>query len=186
MTYGSTAVYSCKKLACPFNVTNCNACVQNYNSIFQYNQILCAVNSCMNGFININGYCVANLLSTPNICNLISNCLSCSYPNFCSQCSSGYSLTRYGTCQINVCNVQNCQSCSINNICQQCNSGYSLTIGNLSIFQPSDLINFGSYILLQQCTFNTNIQCIISNCQYCLILFLNFIYFIHYNNYLIK
>jgi hypothetical protein len=161
-------VYRCKKLSCPFNVTNCNMCVQNYNSIFQYNQILCATNSCMTGYMNVNGYCVANLLASPYVCNTVANCISCSYPNFCSQCAPGYSFTRHGACQINLCNVQNCASCSVNNICQQCNSGYTLTISNLSIVQPSDLINFGSYVYLQQCTLNNNINCTLSNCQYCL------------------
>ena len=36
-TFSGSTVYMCTQLVCPFNITNCNACVQNYNSIFQYN-----------------------------------------------------------------------------------------------------------------------------------------------------
>lgn len=89
-------LYLCKKLPCPYNINNCNACAYNYNSIFQYGQILCDINSCAIGYINVYGYCVANITNTSISCNqsMVPNCLSCSYPNFCSQCQAGYSLTR--------------------------------------------------------------------------------------------
>lgn len=165
-TNTNTTIYLCQQIICPFNINNCNQCVYTYNNNFQYNQILCSKNNCNLGYINVNGYCVPNLTTVMNTCT-ISNCVQCSYMNFCSVCQAGYSLTRYGTCQINTCNIANCVMCSLNNICQQCSSSYSLTISNLSLVQPSNQINFIQFILQQQCTLNTGILCTNANCQYC-------------------
>lgn len=91
----------------------------------------------------MNGFCVPNINTTAITCNNVTNCLQCSFTNFCTLCQSGYSLTSVGTCQINVCNVGNCAVCSLNNICSQCSSSYSLTISNLSLLNPStNTINF--------------------------------------------
>lgn len=55
----------------------------------------------------------------------------------------------------------------MNGICQQCAFNYQLNSGFLSIFKPSNAINFTLY-LLNQCTYNSGITCNISNCSYCL------------------
>ena len=167
-TMGKNIVYLCKQLVCPFNITNCNACVPKYNTIWQYNQIMCDVNSCASNYVYSNGYCVPNLQSVQYNCSGAANCLTCSSNNFCSQCASGYSLTLQGTCQMNTCYVENCQSCSVNNVCQQCNSGYTLTNGNLLNIQPSDYINFNMYIATQQCSKNSPFTCNVNNCLYCM------------------
>jgi hypothetical protein len=166
-TSSTSTVYMCTQIICPFNVTNCNACVQNYNSIFQFNQTLCAPNSCAMNYINVHGLCVPNITSMAIPCN-VSNCVSCSVNNFCQSCSNGYYLTRAGSCLPNICNVQNCQSCSLNNICQQCSSGYILTIGGLAIMSYTNIITFNQFIGMMQCTLNTSISCNVNNCQYCL------------------
>lgn len=80
---GGNTAYLCTKISCPYSISNCNACTQNYDSIFQYNQILCGQNSCMTGYMNVNGYCVPNITSVAPVCSGTPNCVSCSYNNFC-------------------------------------------------------------------------------------------------------
>ena len=165
---GSTSVNLCKKLPCPYNVTNCASCTYIYDSIFNYNKVLCAPGMCNANYIYVNGYCVMNLLTTPWTCTL-PNCNTCSYNNFCSACNAGYTLTRYGTCQVAVCSIQNCQSCSLNNICQQCSAGFSLNIGNIALSQNNLYTNpytYAYFMLYQQCIPNT-ISCTVANCAYC-------------------
>lgn len=164
---GNLTVNLCQQMLCPFNVKNCNYCTYLYGSIFNFNNFLCAPGQCQTGFIYVNGYCVANLTLAPISCSNVTNCLQCSYPNFCSQCANGFSLSDHGSCVPTVCNVQNCQYCNQNEICQVCNPGYSLSLGNLAILNPtSGLYTFTNYLLLQQCLPNS-IICNISNCAYC-------------------
>jgi hypothetical protein len=109
-TTGVNTVYLCTKIVCPFNVTNCMTCTQNYNATYLYNQVLCAANGCMPNYVNIHGYCIFNrtiLTGSPTNCDIavVPNCISCSTSNFCNQCQVGYSLRRDGTCRPNFCTV---------------------------------------------------------------------------------
>jgi len=167
-TTSTASVNLCKKLSCPFNVTNCNACQSFYDSVFNYNKVLCAPGSCLNGYINVNGYCVANITSAAIPCSQM-NCVTCSYNNFCSACDQGYSLTKYGTCQVTVCAIPNCASCSLNNICQKCASGFSLSIGAIYMMQNNLYMspsNYANFLYYQQCI-PSSISCNVTYCAYC-------------------
>lgn len=158
----------CIKLPCPFNITNCKACVSAYDTVFNFNKIVCAPNQCADNYVYLNGYCVPSLPNNTTFTCNVANCQNCSYNNFCSVCAAGYYLTRAGACQISSCNVPNCQSCGLNNICSQCANGYSLALGPLSLTSTyTNMVNFGLYLLQQQCV-PSSISCNISNCAYCL------------------
>lgn len=164
-TSNNVTLYLCKQQACPFNITNCNLCVPSYNSIFTFNKWVCAPNGCATNYINLNGYCVPNINGMNFNCS-VPNCQSCSYNNFCSVCSTGYTLTREGNCQKAFCNVLNCQACSLNNICSQCMNGYTLVLGMLSVPNlVNNILNFAQ-LGLQQCLPNA-VTCNITNCAYC-------------------
>ena len=161
---GGNMVNMCRKIVCPYNVTNCNACTQHYNEVKMYNQILCAPSSCATGYIHVNGYCVTNVSTSAFACG-VSNCGQCSFDNFCSICNTGYTLTSWGSCVKTTCDVANCASCSINNICSACNSGYSLT-GNLSIVMPTSTYEFAC-ALNNQCRMTSSLTCNVNYCSYC-------------------
>lgn len=161
-TTGSVnSVRLCRPLICPYNVTNCMSCSLSYDSNFNFQKTLCS--ACNSGYILVNGYCVANLV-TPT-CS-VSNCNSCSYNNFCKLCNSGFSLTSYGTCVPTQCGIANCASCSLNYICQQCNTNYTLALSPLQLTSAT-AYGFASWALTQQCVPNT-VSCNVSNCAYCL------------------
>ena len=161
-----TLVNLCKVMPCPYNITNCMACVPSYNSIFNFNKLLCAPNKCAANYKNVNGYCVPNITGVSYNCS-VGNCSTCSYNNFCSVCNAGFYLTKAGTCQTVLCSAPNCQSCSLNNICQQCNTGYSLALGPLFWSSVSkNLVNFLNFTFYQQCIPST-ISCNLQYCAYC-------------------
>lgn len=162
--------YLCQPLPCPFNITNCSACVYKYDAVFHLGNVVCEANSCYSNYMNVYGYCVQNVSNAQPVCNnnTVPNCANCSYNNFCSMCNPGYALTRDGQCQVTQCNVMNCQSCSLNNICQQCNTGYQLNYGYFDRFLFKIIPQNLQMMLNIQCTpVNTSIVCNISNCQYC-------------------
>lgn len=161
-----TTINLCKKMPCPYNIPNCQACIPYYNSIFNFNKLMCAPNQCAANYQNVNGYCVPNINTVSFNCT-VNNCMSCSYNNFCGVCNSGFYLTKAGTCQVAMCNVPNCQACSLNNICQQCNTGYSLALGPLWFSSVNNnLVNFLNFALNQQCI-PSSISCNVQNCAYC-------------------
>ena len=168
-TVGNNTVWLCYNTSCPTNITNCNKCSIQYNTIFQYGQIFCEANSCIPPYINVYGYCVAKLSAAAIPCDptIVPGCITCAYNNFCSVCSNGYTLTLGGTCQQTICNVVNCASCGINNICQACNSNYKLVGGFLSIIPFTDVFNYAYNIKYRQCIFDSAIICNIPNCAYC-------------------
>ena len=158
---GSTSVGICRSLVCPFNITNCQTCAYSFNSNFNFQQLMCT--QCNQGFSLANGYC---LLSLTTFGCSATNCLTCLYPNFCSQCKPGFSLSSYGTCIPTQCNIPNCVSCSLNFICQQCQTGYTLALGNIAS-TLQNINSFANFALTQQCIPNT-ISCNVTNCAYCL------------------
>ena len=168
-TVGNNTVWICAKTVCPTNITNCKFCSIQYNTIFQYGQVFCEANSCIPPYINVYGYCVANVSAAAIPCNptMVPNCVTCAYNNFCSSCSNGYTLTLAGTCQQTICNVANCASCGINNICQACNPNFQLVSGFLTIIPFTDVLKFANYIKFLQCIPNTAIVCNVTNCAYC-------------------
>ena len=125
---------------------------------------MCDPNSCMSGYIHVNGYCVANVTSVQFTCT-VQWCNTCNFNNFCASCMLGYTLTSYGTCQPAYCNVENCATCNLNNICSSCMAGYTLT-GNLAMAAESSMLDF-AYSLKTQCTLTSTISCNISWCTYC-------------------
>ena len=155
----------CHPLACPYNVTNCAKCSYQYTSLFNFQNVLCA--QCNTGYSLVNGYCVAQVMTTPFTCSQASvpNCASCSYNNFCASCNAGYVLSPLGICLPTLCNIPNCASCSANYVCQTCNVGYTLSLGFLSyMYQPISSVVTG--LLYSQCI-PSSISCQIANCAYC-------------------
>jgi len=150
----------CRPLSCPYTIQNCAKCTYQYNTLFNYQKVLCA--QCNPNYVLVNGYCVAQLTTYP--CSTVANCAACSFNNFCSQCNNGYILSSLGTCIPTQCtNVPNCASCSANYVCQQCNSGYTLSLGFMSLqSQPLSV----SSILTAQCI-PTGITCNVTNCAFC-------------------
>lgn len=136
----------CQPLACPFNITNCNACVVNVFSFIQFGQILCDINSCNTNYKNVNGYCVPILDNGIVVCNptTVPNCAQCSFPNYCSKCNNGYSLTMSGQCEVTQCNVANCISCGLSNICQQCENNFQLNTGYIALYGYTSIIAAGA------------------------------------------
>lgn len=158
--FGGLIVKLCRPLPCPYTIQNCAKCSYQYNSLFNYQKVLCS--QCNSNYVLVNGYCVAQL--TTYSCS-VTNCASCSFNNFCSKCNNGFILSPLGICIPTQCNIQNCASCSANYVCQQCNTGYSLSLGFLSLqYQPiSSLV---ASMLTAQCIPNT-ITCKLANCAYC-------------------
>lgn len=155
----------CKITPCPYNITNCLKCVPSYDSVFNYNKLVCAPGQCATNYMNVNGFCVPNITVVTFVCN-VANCQSCSYHMFCSVCMAGYTLTREGTCQVTSCNVVNCQKCNLNNICSQCNNNFNLTLGLFYTLNPNNSLPIFAQLALQQCIPAT-ISCNIQNCAYC-------------------
>ena len=138
-----------------------------FDTIFNIDQALCGPNSCTTNYINVYGYCVQNVSTTQTVCNsqMVPNCASCSYTNFCGKCNPGYTLTTAGQCQITICNIQNCQSCSLNNVCQQCNAGFQLNSGYYGTYSYQSLfINIALALNIQCTPVNASIGCNIKNC----------------------
>jgi hypothetical protein len=152
--------YLCKKLSCPYNIQNCQTCVTNFNDLLNFNQVLCSL--CNSGYNLVNGYCVAQI--TTYTCSNVTNCLQCSYTNFCSLCNNNFSLTTSGTCVPTQCNVPNCAVCNVNNVCAQCNAGFTLNVASLpSVWNSA--VDFGTFAL-NTCVPNS-IICNITGCAYC-------------------
>ena len=105
---------------------------------------------CMSGFINVGGFCVANLTQANYTCN-VENCEYCIQNNFCGQCEEGYITILYtgGQCWKTYSPLPNCKITTLYHpVCQACNEGYVLS----SSFE---------------CIPVSNITCNISGCMYC-------------------
>lgn len=89
-TYNNNTIYLCKVIICPYNITNCVYCDRNFNTIYQFNQILCQ--QCEPNYLLVNGYCVPSVSSNTN-CSIPNTCIQC-LPNnnyFCISCD-GYNF----------------------------------------------------------------------------------------------
>lgn len=88
---------------------------------------------CQPNFINVLGYCVANISQQNYICN-VSNCLYCIQNNVCGACKTGY-LSLIGTqymCLLSYSPIPNCAITtylSTTLSCYQCNAGYQQVEG---------------------------------------------------------
>ncbi len=152
----------CRPLICPYNITNCMACSISYSTNFNFQKVLCS--QCNSGYILVNGFCVTNL--TTYGCT-VANCTMCSYNNFCSMCTPGFTLTSSGTCLPTSCIIPNCGSCQVNTICGQCNAGFALALGFMRTISSSLQNTIGFvFSAFSQCVPN-GISCNVTNCGYC-------------------
>ena len=83
---------------------------------------------CNENFYNVGGFCVANITISQNQCN-VENCQWCSAPNYCGQCSEGYTVFQNtgGVCTKNYSPIPECQIIGVNQFdCAVCNPGFTL------------------------------------------------------------
>ncbi|EAR81764.3 REJ domain protein, partial (macronuclear) [Tetrahymena thermophila SB210] len=117
-----TCVEGCSN--CSQNKQSCTQCMSGYtqmvnpnNSALQYCQKNCAV-----GQYN---FVIENTYMTQQCRSCIANCQTCTGPNDCSNCYSGYGYNSQ-TKQCAQC-YQGCSNCDQNLSCTQCISGYTQT-----------------------------------------------------------
>ena len=65
--------------------------------------------SCMEGYVDVGGFCVADLTQSNYACN-VENCLYCVQNNYCGKCKEGYHTQQYtgGLCFKNYSPIPNC------------------------------------------------------------------------------
>ena len=88
-------------------------------------QVGCQV--CSDNFLNVAGYCVANLTQSTYTCN-IENCAFCSQNNYCAQCEDGYVvyMGNYQRCVKMYSPYQFCKLTGLfGDFCNICNDGYT-------------------------------------------------------------
>ena len=105
----------------------------------------------MNGFINVGGFCVANLTQANYTCN-VENCVYCIQNNFCGQCGDGYTtlIQTGGQCWKTYSPLPNCRETLLNAaVCFACNEGYALNLDD-------------------ECMLISNVTCNVMGCGYCL------------------
>lgn len=109
--------------------------------------------TCNQNFVNVGGYCVANISLGTYSCN-IQNCLYCIQNNACGQCAPGFTVyfSNPTVCVPNYSAIPNCVLTPIfTTLCFQCASGYVLVGFEACVPLPS-----------------TPVTCNISGCNYCL------------------
>lgn len=112
--------------------------------------------NCMPNYVNVGGYCVANLTQSSFVCN-IANCVYCVQNNICGQCATGYTAFMGATssCVANYSPIPNCAVTGLLNpsatpTCAQCNNGYVL-------------VDFVACVAIP-----ANMTCNLTGCNYCL------------------
>lgn len=100
-------------------------------------------NSCMEGYILLNGKCYSKEISTTSCQS--SNCDECiildSNEEFCLSCDNNYKPFD-GKCIS--CSISNCFNCISNNICNQCEENYSLINNQCVASSVSNCINYNT------------------------------------------
>lgn len=153
-TYSSSCVQITASVGGTVAVTNCQQfgpMIPGTSSL----QVGCV--NCQAGYVNVGGYCMANLTQANYQCN-IANCVYCVQNNICGQCASGYTvyLGSNNMCVPNSSPIPNCLITPIFDpsstpICSLCASGYALVDSIACVQIP-----------------NNNVTCSIANCAYCL------------------
>lgn len=112
--------------------------------------------NCMPNYINVGGYCVANISQTNYVCN-IANCVYCVQNNICGQCLPGFTAFMGSTssCVANYSPIPNCLLTGLFNpsgtpTCAQCANGYVLVDSVACVAIPA------------------NFSCNVTGCNYCL------------------
>lgn len=121
---------NCVQTTAPVNsgITNC---VSYGPMVYGTSELQIGCINCQSGFINVGGFCVANLTQANYTCN-IQNCVYCISNNICGQCAQGYNVymgTNY-QCTKNYSPIPNCLLTPIfAPVCQLCATNYVLVNG---------------------------------------------------------
>ena len=151
LVIGSTCTQVTSSSGGQVQVTNC----------LQYGQMVPGTSglsigcvNCQSGFINVGGYCVANITQASYTCN-VANCAYCVQNNICGQCATGYTVF-LGTGNICIRNYSPIPNCMVplmaavaTPLCAVCSPGYAL-VDNLA------------------CVSISNLVCNIVGCSYCI------------------
>ena len=84
---------------------------------------------CMTNWVNVGGYCVANLTLSSYACN-VANCEYCVQNNYCGKCQEGYYVQLFtgGKCTKTYSPIPNCMMTTLfSPVCLACSAGYALT-----------------------------------------------------------
>ena len=106
---------------------------------------------CWTNFVNVGGFCVANLTQANYTCN-VENCVYCVQNNYCGMCGDGYTLLTQtgGQCWKTYSPLPYCKITTlISPVCFACNDGYALN----SVYE---------------CMKVSNVTCKVNGCNYCL------------------
>ncbi|EAR81721.2 hypothetical protein TTHERM_01545790, partial (macronuclear) [Tetrahymena thermophila SB210] len=159
-----TCVEGCSN--CSQNKQSCTQCMSGYtqmvnpnNSALQYCQKNCAV-----GQYN---FVIENTYMTQQCRSCIANCQTCTGPNDCSNCYSGYGYNSQ-TKQCAQC-YQGCSNCDQNLSCTQCISGYTQTTNpnNNSQQYCKMICPIGQFTFINWQTMAQQCNPCITNCTQC-------------------
>ncbi len=161
VTVGSSCVQITSSVGGVTSVTNC----QTFGPMIPgTSDLTIGCITCNQNYINVGGYCVANITQVNYQCN-IANCVYCIQNNICGQCATNYTsyIAAGSYCVLNYSPIPNCLLTPFtvaggSPTCSLCANGYALVSGIVNGNSVNTCVKIPA----------SGVTCNITGCNYCI------------------